>query len=390
MPRLDRHYEIQKLVDAHAPGFSARVAKAIDWKTGEDVAFKVMRRQYMNENELEKGLDVLRRYKIEIRILEKFRDHPVPNRFLDCGFVSDTSGEAPSGGDIESFGVDGQEFIRNSMEFFNRGWRPYIVLEYIDWKYCLLNLVRGSDGNGKHPLRLPTDEGLSLAMQFSEFLKAMHQHNMVYIDHKPEHAYWVDGKLRVIDFNVSNIFEANANPASVVQEKRKDIKYFMAGILFTVFTGRDARYQHESSAPSAAPSDPVGTQRRFDGITSLDFGMEEWLLPSLTQLIQQGMDTTQPMEIGAFIKGLKSCSTLLGWNKHDHEKQHLCEARQKLLEGLDALREAQEKLEQARDCFNSLAGTPDFDQDYYRLYERTTEFLNHKILPYRSKPYQGE
>ena len=51
--------------------------------------------------------------------------------------------------------------------------------------------------------RLPSEEGLALALQFGELLKMSHQKGIVYLDHKLEHVYWDGVQLRIIDMNSS-------------------------------------------------------------------------------------------------------------------------------------------------------------------------------------------
>ena len=81
--------------------------------------------------------------------------------------------------------------------------------------------------------RLPTEEGIALAMQFAQFLQIAHSNKVVYLDHKLEHVYWDGARLQVIDMNSSRQLNGSANDA---QQFRTDIHNFVSGS-FTAFHG---------------------------------------------------------------------------------------------------------------------------------------------------------
>ena len=95
----------------------------------------------------------------------------------------------------------------------------------------LLMLTRGANGDNLNPFRLPTEEAINLAMQFLEVLVKMHGLNIVYIDRKPEHAYWDGLNLRIIDFNVSRFLDKKLTSHAKGFEKSKDLRN-----LFWVFS----------------------------------------------------------------------------------------------------------------------------------------------------------
>ncbi|PJF24020.1 MAG: hypothetical protein CUN53_19945, partial [Phototrophicales bacterium] len=140
---------------------------------------------------------------------------------------------APSGGGIESFGTDAGAF-RAAMEgFFKRGWRPYLALEPLPRTNNLFYLMRPDRAGLRW--RVPTEEGLALALQFAETLKMVHRKGIVYLDHKLEHVYWDGVQLRIIDLNSSRRVEGKSRDADGLF--RQDIHSLCVGILYSMFTG---------------------------------------------------------------------------------------------------------------------------------------------------------
>src|SRR5690606_6446294 len=91
----------------------------------------------------------------------------------------------------------------------NKGWRPYLALEYLPRHHNLFYQMKPNTPNSRR--RLPTEEGIDLAMQFGEFLQAAHDQSIVYLDHKLEHVYWDGTRLRVIDLNSSRLIETGTH-----------------------------------------------------------------------------------------------------------------------------------------------------------------------------------
>ncbi len=380
MQNLEDLYEIRNrngtFIDEYALGYSARVVRAMSFRTGQDTAFKILRRERINE------VDVWPRFVTEVRILTALNKNRVAVRMFDCGFVSDHVNEFPISGHIQSCDLDVDQFISQLPGYREQGWRPYIALELIPLAHNLLKLIRGADGNGTHALRLPTEEGLTLAIQFSDFLQEMHSKNMVYIDHKPEHAYWDGKQLRVIDFNVSQIFKENISAPESASLVRKDMANFVKGVLYTSFTGLDFRYQSQGLAPSARPSDPTNVDKTFGQVNHLDFGMQETLLPQLAALINRAADSSSNMTATEFTDELKKCAAAMGHGRPGYPvTKDATQSREETLKGLAALRDAQNKLEQARDHFLTARELCPEIEENRRLYKATSEFYNHRVLP---------
>jgi len=378
---LEKLYGIDSFIDTMALGFSSRVARATRWETGEDVAFKVLRLEHL------KNEGVWGQFDVEVQLLAMFQDTVPIVQMIDCGYLADSSNDKPSAGGIVSCGVDAELFRQRKDLCVTHGWRPYVALELLPRENCLLNLVRGADGNGARPLRLPTEEGLMLAMQFAGFLQELHEQDVLYWDHKPEHAYWDGEQLRVLDFNVSRILGqekgfAGTKKAAKEPEKRKDLHHFVAGILYTVFTGQDGRYQ-TGEAAVAAPSAPNAVNERFQRITHLDFGKDNSLLPDLVALMNQVVSTTAAkMTAESLLEELSKCAAKLGWDDVGYlTNEGARTARGEVRQGLAALRDAQTSIQKARDHFLQARSHNSEDGDSERLYREASEFYGHRVLP---------
>ncbi|MBF4285212.1 protein kinase domain-containing protein, partial [Vibrio anguillarum] len=71
---------------------------------------------------------------------------------------------------------------------------PYIVFEYLE----------GLDVSELIQQRsLTAHEVWTMAKQVAEGLQHLHEHNIFHCDIKPQNLIWKDGKVRIIDFNVS-------------------------------------------------------------------------------------------------------------------------------------------------------------------------------------------
>ena len=196
MKKLADIYRVDNFIDTFALGHYARVLEAQDRRNGQTVAFKVMRPEHLSSDG-EPSWEY-RAFSNEAELLMKLADSPHTVNLLDCGFIS-APNEAPIGGEIESFGRDVMGFSRVLEEFCQKGWRPYLALENLARSENLFYQMRPDKAGLR--LRLPTEEGLALAVQFTETLKLAHENRIAYLDHKLEHLYWDGIHLHLIDFN---------------------------------------------------------------------------------------------------------------------------------------------------------------------------------------------
>lgn len=374
MSTLKQLYEIDRYIDTKALGYSARVAHATRWDSGQDVALKVLRLEHVGDPR------VWEQFAVEVDLLALLQQNATVVRLIDCGYVSDQANELPAGGDILSCGREVDKFRQEIAAMKRRGWRPYIGQELLSGEHCLLNLIRGADGEGRRPLRLPTEDGLALAMQFAEFMQQAHRLNVVYWDHKPEHVYWVGGRLRLIDFNVSRRLEANLSGPVKAAEKGQDLRHLAASVLYTVFTGRDFRYHDQ--APRARASDPESVVKRYDGVRQLDFSMDNTLPPALCELLN-AFTAANAFDLTAdsLLLGLQNLAATIGWEVAQPASEAARGARMEIQQGLAALRSAQEEIEKAREHFLRAHTMNPADKESERLYREAGQFHSHRVLP---------
>ena len=149
-------YEVRKRIGSGGMGNVYLATRVEDFK--QRVAIKVLKR----------GMDtdeILRRFRMEIRVLAALGQHPNIARLLDAGTTDD--------------GL------------------PYFVMEYVEGeeiaKYC-----------DKH--RLTVAERLELASQVANVVHFAHQHTVIHRDLKPSNVL-VDktGKPKLIDFGIAKI-----------------------------------------------------------------------------------------------------------------------------------------------------------------------------------------
>lgn len=372
MTFLQQLYEVGQYIDTHALGYSARVTRATHWASGQDVAFKVLRLEHLQD------VKVWEQFTLESCLLERLSDLPAIVKMTDYGYISDVDHEIPSSGDIISCNDQLEQFAQEMPSRVNGGWRPYIALELLPSEKSLLNLARGSATDGRRPLRLPTEEGLSLAMQFCEFLLGAHARDVVYWDHKPEHVYWDGLRLRLIDLNVSRFLISDLGERVKAAEKIKDLRYMLMGVLYTVFTGRDFRFQNQSPQPT--PSSPHTIEHRFNGLSRLDFSTNRSPL-ELGELINDALKPSSGITVEDFLDRLRQLAATMGWDAGYPVSEEARAARHDIQQGLLALRQAQENLSKAREHFLAAHASNPTDSESERLYREADEFYQHRVLP---------
>ena len=374
MPRLSELYQLGNYIDTFALGHYARVLDAVDLRKGNSVAFKVMRPEHLDANG-----DMQWEYRAfgnEADILTRLWHSPNIVKLYDCGFITDRE-EAPRAGDITSFQGDVRGFIDNLARFAAAGWRPYLSLENLPRYHSLFYLMKPNKPSKRW--RLPSEEGLALALQFSELLALAHANSIVYLDHKLEHVYWDGANLKVIDFNSSRILEDDRMRSP--QQYMKDVHNMCVGVLYTIFTGMSP--QKTSLRPQPSSRDAV--ERRYTDINSLDFSMEPSLSEGITELLQRGAGE-QVESAREFINGLQRAATELGWQFPDYYTSAASsDARAQMRKGLSKLREGHENIRDARDLFREAliqdGISRDLEAELRRLVVALNEMLNHRVVP---------
>ena len=243
--------------------------------------------------------------------------------------------------------------------------------------HSLFYLMKPNSANGRR--RLPTEEGIDLAMQFAQFLKAAHQERIVYLDHKLEHVYWDGQTLRIIDLNSSKLLETGTH--TVDQFLAQDVHNMCVGVLYPVFTGLSP--QKGALMPQPASQDEV--ERRYADVDDLDFGVEPTLSAGIQDLLQRGAHQALPT-IQAFIDGLQHAAGRLGWDLPGAPTvPALREAREQVRLGLSQLRQGQEAIRAARESLLEAVILDDINEDMEaelrRLLAQINEVLNHRVIP---------
>jgi serine/threonine protein kinase len=374
MANLVDLYRIDNFNDTFALGHYARVMDALDRRSGHMVAFKVLRPEHLSTNG-----DMRWEYRAfanEATLLMKLAGSPHVVDLLDCGYVSDKA-ETPGEGEIESFQKDVLGFVQAMPDFFGFGWRPYLALQNLPRVQNLLYLMK-PDRQGAR-WRLPTEEGVALALQFSEVLRLAHQQNIVYMDHKLEHIYWDGLQLRIIDFNSSRQLENDLMANS--QFFRMDIHNLCVGILYPIFTGLSP----QKTAIRPQPGTLQDVETRYQDINALDFGVEPTLSEGIKALLQRGA-AMQINTVDEFVKGLHEVGAQLGWDFPDgYTSPSSRDARGQMRAGLSRLRKGQTNLREARDLFREAAIqegiTEDLEAELRRLVKAVNDMLNNRVIP---------
>ncbi len=374
MKKLVDIYRVDNFIDTFALGHYARVLEAHDRRSGQMVAFKVMRPEHLSPNG-EPSWEY-RAFSNEADLLMKLADSPHTVNLLDCGYVS-AQNEAPISGDIHSFGRDVIGFGQTMEEFCGRGWRPYLSLEDLPRSENLFYQMRPDKAGLR--LRLPTEEGLALALQFAETLKLAHQNGIAYLDHKLEHVYWDGIHLRLIDFNSSRSVDGSQTEGAHLF--CNDVHNLCVGILYSIFTGLSP--QKTTLRPQ--PGSVSDVEARYQDVNSLDFGVEPSLSPALQELLQRGA-SRQITTAQDFIEGLHNVASLHGWDFPGHYTSPISrDARTQMRAGITRMRKGQDELREARDLFREAAIqdgiTDDLEAELRRLVKSVNDMLQNRVIP---------
>ncbi|MCY3718475.1 MAG: hypothetical protein OXG07_02805 [Anaerolineaceae bacterium] len=370
---LAARYRIGNFIDTFALGHYARVMDAGNQLTGETVAFKVMRGEHLAPDGRLRW--EYRAFGNEAQILQKLAESPQAVDLLDCGFI-DSDGDQPHRGEIVAHGLNVEAFVDALEERSRKRWRPWLALRNLPRTRNLLYLMKPNQSGIRR--RLPSEEGIALALQFASMLRLAHQQDVVYLDHKLEHVYWDGTRLQVIDFNSSRQLESmiDAN-----QQFRTDIHNLCVGILYPVFTGLSPR--QGSLRPQPGTLNDV--EGRYSDIRELDFGVEPTLSPGIRSLLQRGA-AHELATVDEFLEAVQEAGAALG---RDFPAAYASvasrDARDRLCQGLSELRGGQEQLRAAREHFREAAIlegiSEDMELELRRLVKSVTDMLNRRVIP---------
>ncbi len=370
---LAARYRIGNFIDTFALGHYARVMDAGNQLTGETVAFKVMRGEHLAPDGRLRW--EYRAFGNEAQILQKLAESPQAVDLLDCGFI-DSDGDQPHRGEIVAHGLNVEAFVDALEERSRKRWRPWLALRNLPRTRNLLYLMKPNQSGIRR--RLPSEEGIALALQFASMLRLAHQQDIVYLDHKLEHVYWDGTRLQVIDFNSSRQLE---NMIDANQQIRTDIHNLCVGILYPVFTGLSPR--QGSLRPQPGTLNDV--EGRYSDISELDFGVEPTLSPGIRSLLQRGA-AHELATVDNFLEAVQEAGAALG---RDFPAAYASvasrDARDRLCLGLSELRGGQEQLRAAREHFREAAIlegiSEDMELELRRLVKSVTDMLNGRVIP---------
>lgn len=372
MTKLAERYRIGSHIDTFALGHYARVFEAHDQQDGQTVAFKVLRQEHLaNDGEIRWEF---RAFANEVDLLLRLSNSPHIVDLVDCGYI-EASADVPRGGEVAAFGRDVDGFSRALPDYAEAGWRPYLSMPMLPRSQNLYYLMKpGQQGLRR---RLPTEEGLALAIQFAHTLSLAHEQGIVYLDHKLEHIYWDGSKLRVIDLNSSRRVKDDERASAF----RTDLHNLCVGVLYPIFTGLSP--YRSSLRPQ--PGNQAQAEGRYNDVTTLDFGAEPNLSAGLQDLLQRGA-AMELEQIDALLDGLQEVASLLGWDFPGRNTTGTSRsARDHMREGLRHLREGQAHIREARDYFRDAAILDDIPEDLEvelrRLVKAANDMLNHRAIP---------
>lgn len=368
-------YRVENFNDNFALGHYARVMDAVERRSGRRIALKVLRPEHMHFEFVPPW--EYKAFANEVDLLMKMSGSEHVVKLLDCGYMNNVNEQRPREGTVVSYQADMLGFIRDLGIYAERHWRPYLALENLPRSHNLLYLMKPNTAGVRW--RLPTEEGLELALQFAAVLKLAHQQRIVYLDHKLEHVYWDGALLRVLDWNSSRIVEESTN--QIAQMFQTDIHHLVVGVLYPIFTGLPP----QKGMLTAQPASPNELKERYADVDSLDLGVEPTLSEPLQELLQKGA-VRGFASIEEFIIDLVNVAQGFGWGfPHRPADEALAQARVMSRRGLEKLRNGQLSIREARDILREAAITEGVNEDMAlelrRLLSEINEMLTRRVIP---------
>ncbi|MBN1922177.1 MAG: hypothetical protein JW892_13085 [Anaerolineae bacterium] len=372
-PKLLDLYKPELPID-FAKGYYARVYSAINVRVGDRVAFKVLRPEHTHNGKEGREYQA---FGLEARLLQHLSRCPTVVKLVDCGFLSDKH-DLPASGHIVSLGLDVAAFNAEMEDYRARGWRPYLCETLMPEPDNLFVKLR--ENGRQRRRRLPTEDVLALAWQYTKLLEKAHKDDIVYLDVKLEHFYWDGETLCVIDWNSSRLLSdpASQNEDSAVH-KKNDIRNFAVGVLYPILTGVSPLGQFREM-----PSNRDAAENRYRAVSALDFDMEPSLSPNLIGLVRNAADG-EFANLLQFKNALETCASDHGWNPGStrHPSESARRAWEATHEAMDAIRRAQRDLQLAREALQKAMeqGDPHLDGEAERLFGQVNKLWEERVLP---------
>ena len=374
MTAFTKLYHRGSFIDAVAYGHYARTFEATDHRRGEAVAFKLLRREHIAKEKM------WHTFVIEARLLAHFADHPHVVQLLDCGFVNATLEFPEPGEPIHSLQLDVEAFAEQLTDYFKQEWRPYLALAlHPESANLYVRLKEANETTPSFRRRLTTEEGLRLALQYANLLQQAHQDDIVYMDAKLPHYYWEDEHLTVIDWNVARDLRRDGHESDPQLQKNKDIRNFILGVLFPVFTGTTV----DNGLFDPQPSTHEAVAQRHDNVSELHFDTrspETYIPSSLIHIMKQGANWNYT-SAAQLLEDLRAVAQEYGLDSKGDPVEDKDRCRILMRQGINEIRQAQAHLYKSVHLLMNACGADMNNQEAERLLRLAQHFYDHRILP---------
>ena len=370
-------YIIERGIDVPA-GSRARVYAAQDLKAERDVAFKVLRYEHLGAAETKRRLQY-EAFSREAELLTMFQADERVMELYEMGYLWEKSGADSKLYEVEDLGQNVEAFRELQEEAIFQRWRPYLILKRYPHQHSLHHLVV----HNPRKARLPMIEAIDLSLQLTDLLVKIHQHDIIYWDAKPAHAYW-DGKmLLLIDWNLSfPLTEENIRRLRGTKEslKKQDLVILGRQFIYPAFTGLD--FQGRRLLSSGTLSEQTVTEKYgydYHGDVPL-YGCEYFDAP-IRDFLGRVVQSDQYASAVELRQDLEGCAVQLGWNFADKQADpkatqslaHKRQALQHLREAHRAINKAIDEMDKAHDTFSGV------DTQY--LVEQVEKLFKSSFLP---------
>ena len=209
--------------DISNEGWDSADVDAPIWR--RHVALKVLRPEHVGRPGFNEA------FVKEARILQALMPLRSVNPLLEMGYATATVGS--SGTDFETRPAKTVEEFEAGVELERlTGGVPYLALGFVPGDQSLFAIASAVTQEGVMSA-LPLQHKLEFAEAIFAFLATSQARGVYYLDHKPEHVYWLRGsaacQIAVIDFNSSRLGEQN------VADAEKDVMNAFAALAYPLF-----------------------------------------------------------------------------------------------------------------------------------------------------------
>lgn len=270
-----RDFAVPEAVGSSARVFSLSYAP-LSGDYANSPAIKVMR-----PDKLQYALPLFR---TEIQILDRLKDVPGITPMLGMGFLKPAEfhwpdeiapmttslQQAASAGNLtgtfDLYGAEDSEAVLAELdERTEQGWLAAIILPR-RWEDNLYMRVDAGYTRGEFHRSYPVIEALQAAIQICGIMKAAHENNVIYLDHKVLHYYWNEPRKQVfaLDWNIGRLI-TNGNSEEVYAF---DVLQFSARALHHLLTGRQA--PGSVKVGPNRPEDIQNAPEKYDPIWTYD------------------------------------------------------------------------------------------------------------------------